>query len=121
MKPQEVYEQFLRSKMVTAPERGTVPLRAIKLGRVGWGCELSPRYFKDSCFYCEAMERKMATPNLFDLLAADESEEDITKSDSRKAASAQIARIPFPLASYIARAFQPDLAAHAECLRVGVK
>jgi hypothetical protein len=30
-----------------------------------------------------------------------------SKSDSRKAASAQIAKIPFPLASYIARSFRP--------------
>lgn len=30
-----------------------------------------------------------------------------SRSDSRKAASAQIAKIPFPLASYIARAFRP--------------
>ena len=34
-----------------------------------------------------------------------------SKSDSRKAASAQIARIPFPLASYIARQFRPALPA----------
>jgi C-5 cytosine-specific DNA methylase len=30
-----------------------------------------------------------------------------SRSDSRKAASAQIAKIPFPLASYIARSFRP--------------
>lgn len=30
-----------------------------------------------------------------------------SRSDSRKAASAQIAKIPFPLASYIARSFCP--------------
>ncbi len=30
-----------------------------------------------------------------------------SKSDSRKAASAQIAKIPFPLAQYIARSFKP--------------
>lgn len=30
-----------------------------------------------------------------------------SRSDSRKAASAQIAKIPFPLASYIARSFKP--------------
>ena len=47
---------------------GTVPLRAIKMGRKGLSCELSPAYFRDACFYCEAMERKMATPSLFDLL-----------------------------------------------------
>jgi DNA modification methylase len=47
---------------------GTVPLRAIKQKRRGLGIELSPQYFRDACFYCEAMERKMATPSLFDLL-----------------------------------------------------
>jgi hypothetical protein len=31
--------------------------------------ELSPAYFRDACFYCEAAERQMATPSLFDLLA----------------------------------------------------
>ena len=51
---------------------GTVALRAIKLGRKGIACELSPSYFKDACFYCEAAERQMATPSLFDLLAEPE-------------------------------------------------
>ena len=54
---------------------GTVPLRAIKAGRKGLSCELSPSYFKDACFYCEAMERKMATPSLFDMLEAVTEEE----------------------------------------------
>ena len=53
---------------------GTVPLRAIKMGRKGLSCELSPSYFRDACFYCEAMERKMATPSLFDLLESAEEE-----------------------------------------------
>jgi DNA modification methylase len=54
---------------------GTVALRAIKLGRKGIACELSPSYFKDACFYCEAAERQMATPSLFDLLVEPEAEE----------------------------------------------
>ena len=54
---------------------GTVALRAIKLGRKGVACELSPQYFRDACFYCEAAERQMATPSLFDLLAEPEAEE----------------------------------------------
>jgi len=49
---------------------GTVPLRAMKLGRVGYGSELSPLYWKDAVKYCEAEERKLATPSLFDLLDA---------------------------------------------------
>jgi DNA modification methylase len=47
---------------------GTVPLRAIKLGRKGIGCELAASYFRDACFYLEAAERQMATPTLFDLV-----------------------------------------------------
>jgi DNA modification methylase len=53
---------------------GTVPLRAIKQKRRGLGIELSASYFKDACFYCEAMERKMATPSLFDMLDVEEQE-----------------------------------------------
>lgn len=49
---------------------GTVPLRALKLGRKGIGCELSAPYFKDACFYLEAAERQLATPSLFDLIEA---------------------------------------------------
>ena len=49
---------------------GTVPLRAMKLGRVGYGSELSPLYWKDAVKYCEAEERKLATLSLFDLLDA---------------------------------------------------
>lgn len=64
MKGETVYDPF--------GGLGTVPLRAIKLGRKGLSCELSPSYFRDACFYCEAMERKMATPSLFDLLAEQE-------------------------------------------------
>jgi hypothetical protein len=56
---------------------GTVPLRAIKLRRKGLGVELSPQYFRDACFYCEAAERQMATPSLFDLLES-EVEESVT-------------------------------------------
>lgn len=33
-----------------------------------------PINFRDACFYCEAMERKMATPSLFDLLDTTEGE-----------------------------------------------
>ena len=47
---------------------GTVPLRAVKLGRIGWGTELSPRYFGDAVTYLRAEDDKAATPSLFDLL-----------------------------------------------------
>jgi len=47
---------------------GTVPMRAVMLARRGLGWELSPRYFADAVYYCETAERKLATPNLFDML-----------------------------------------------------
>lgn len=46
---------------------GTVPSRAVKLGRFGLGCELSQAYFHDSIWYCKAAEAERATPDLFDL------------------------------------------------------
>jgi hypothetical protein len=53
---------------------GTVPMRALKLGRKGWGWELSARYFGDAVYYCETAERKLATPTLFDLTESSEPE-----------------------------------------------
>jgi len=47
---------------------GSVPSRAVKLGRNGIGVELSTSYYFDNCMYCEAEEQKRATPTLFDLL-----------------------------------------------------
>lgn len=46
---------------------GTVPMRAVKMGRKGRGHELNPRYFDDSVYYCRAAERDLDTPTLFDL------------------------------------------------------
>lgn len=46
----------------------TVPYRALKLGRRGRGCELSPQYFLDGVSYCQAMEREISMPSLFDAL-----------------------------------------------------
>jgi len=46
---------------------GTVPLRALKLGRQGRASELNPDYFLDSVKYLEAEERDRAMPTLFDL------------------------------------------------------
>ncbi|MNV57096.1 hypothetical protein D3C71_1494100 [compost metagenome] len=45
----------------------TVPYRAVKLGRRGRGCELSPSYFADGVMYCESAAREMSMPSLFDL------------------------------------------------------
>jgi hypothetical protein len=46
-----------------------VPYRAVKLGRKGLGIELNHAYFLDAAGYCEAAEREMAMPSLFDLTA----------------------------------------------------
>jgi hypothetical protein len=46
---------------------GTVVQRALKLGRKGLGIELSASYFRDAVYYCEAAERELAVPSLFDL------------------------------------------------------
>lgn len=50
---------------------GTVPVRAIKLGRRSAGSELNPAYFADQVHYCRAMEREVSMPTLFDLEAVD--------------------------------------------------
>ncbi|HEY2644058.1 MAG TPA: DNA methyltransferase [Galbitalea sp.] len=46
---------------------GTVPLRAVKMGRKGRSTELNSGYFLDSVKYLEAEERKQVMPTLFDL------------------------------------------------------
>ncbi|WP_231464764.1 DNA methyltransferase [Pedobacter sp. Leaf132] len=46
----------------------TVPLRAIKKGRYGYGIELNPTYFLDGANYMKAEELKMNVPTLFDLV-----------------------------------------------------
>lgn len=50
---------------------GTVPVRAMKLGRRGAGSELNSAYFADQVHYCRAMEREVSMPTLFDLAALD--------------------------------------------------
>jgi hypothetical protein len=47
---------------------GTVPLRALKLGRTGRSSELNSGYFLDSVKYLEAEENKQAMPTLFDAI-----------------------------------------------------
>lgn len=46
----------------------TVPFRAVRLGRKGIGVELNKSYWLDGVKYCEAAERKVETPGLFDAL-----------------------------------------------------
>lgn len=50
---------------------GTVPVRAMKLGRRGAGSELNSAYFADQVHYCRAMEREVSMPTLFDWEALD--------------------------------------------------
>ena len=52
---------------------GTVPYRAIKLGRRGQGSELNHQYFLDSVQYLQAMEREVSMPSLFDIVDVKES------------------------------------------------
>lgn len=49
---------------------GTVPYRALKLGRRGACVELNADYFLAACKYVEAMAREKAVPTLFDLMDA---------------------------------------------------
>lgn len=46
---------------------GTVPLRALQLGRQGQGIELNPGYWADAVSYLKAAEGEAALPTLFDL------------------------------------------------------
>jgi len=48
---------------------GTVPLRAIKKGRRGYGIELNPVYFLDGAGYLKSEELKRNVPTLFDLIS----------------------------------------------------
>ena len=49
---------------------GTVPYRAVRQGRKGYGIELCHRYFLDSASYCAAAARELAMPSLFDTEAS---------------------------------------------------
>lgn len=49
---------------------GTVPVRAVKLKRMGIGCELNPESVKDAVVYLDATEREVETLSLFDFKEA---------------------------------------------------
>ena len=49
---------------------GTVPARAVALGRRGYGSELNDQYFRDSLRYLTAAEFEARQPTLFDVLDA---------------------------------------------------
>lgn len=46
---------------------GTVPARAVKLGRRGRACELNPESFRDSIAYLRCAEIEVESPSLFDM------------------------------------------------------
>lgn len=50
---------------------GTVPYRAVKLGRKGQGVELNPGYYMDALKYLQAAEAEVSMPSLFDLIEAE--------------------------------------------------
>ncbi|VFR43586.1 hypothetical protein ANT2_1656 [plant metagenome] len=50
----------------------SVLLRAVKHGRRGRGSELNTRYWADSGYYLQSLEREMATPSLFDFESLDQ-------------------------------------------------
>ena len=47
---------------------GSTVYQAIKMGRRGYGTELSSEYWKHSVGYCEQAEQEMSVPTLFDLM-----------------------------------------------------
>lgn len=51
---------------------GSVPFRALKLKRKAIGIELAPGYFRDALLYCQAAEREIDMPTLFDLTEEDD-------------------------------------------------
>jgi DNA modification methylase len=48
---------------------GTVPMRAVKLGRRGMGVELNETSWRDAVHYCREAEAERSVPSLFDMLA----------------------------------------------------
>lgn len=47
----------------------TVVMKAIELGRIGYGVELKPEYYASGVRYCQAAEAAATLPTLFDYLA----------------------------------------------------
>ena len=46
----------------------TVPMTAVKMGREGYGIELSPDYFRDGVGYLQAADEEREMPTLFDFI-----------------------------------------------------
>lgn len=49
----------------------TVPYRAVKMGRRGYGVELNAGYWSDGVKYCRAAEQDLTAPSLFDFCTAE--------------------------------------------------
>jgi DNA modification methylase len=54
----------------------TVVVKAVEMGRRGFGVELSPRYFEEGLRYCQEAEIKATSPTLFNLLEYERPHED---------------------------------------------
>ena len=82
------YKAFLRSKIQATdrcgfdvrddelnpnnfPHQNVTIKWAIKLGRVGMGIELNPDYYAAGVKYCEATQREVSMPTLFDFFNVD--------------------------------------------------
>ena len=66
-----VIERYSRpGELVLDPFGGlmTVPYRAVKLGRCGYGVELNPPYWQAGVQYLKEAEYKATVPSLFDVL-----------------------------------------------------
>lgn len=50
----------------------TVPMMAVKMGRYGYGCELSTDYFRDGVGYLQEAEGEVDAPTLFDFIGEGE-------------------------------------------------
>lgn len=70
-----------KNELVLDPFGGlmTVPMMAVKMGRRGYGIELSPEYFRDGVAYLREAEQVREMPTLFDYLGEIESNEKSTE------------------------------------------
>jgi DNA modification methylase len=73
--PFDIVERTIRlysneGDLVLDPFAGlfTVPVIAMKLGRVAYGIELNPEYYKAGLKYCEITQQEKLAPTLFDYL-----------------------------------------------------
>ncbi len=80
--PFDIVERTIRlysneGDLVLDPFAGlfTVPVIAMKLGRVAYGIELNPEYFKAGLKYCEMTQQEKLAPTLFDYLATVQQEQ----------------------------------------------